>query len=355
MMRIGMYPFLSGLLLLLLSVPANLRAETTNEPPDFKEVYELVRDHLGGVSEADLNRAAVKGLVTALAPKVELVTNGPSEETSVSSQPVLKTGLFDGDIAYVRIGRVAEWLPQAIHSAYDALGATNKLKGLVLDLRYTGGDDYSAAASVADLFLKKEQPLLNWGNGVIRSTEKTDALTLPVAVLVNRRTKEAAEALAAVMRQAGIGLILGGKTAGQAMVAREFPLKNGDKLKIATARIEVGETVLLSPEGVKPDILVEVRPEDERAYYEDAFKVIERGNQTAGAGTVTNQVATTNRIRRPRFNEAELVRERREGANLDQDLADEKEEPEKPTVRDPALARALDLLKGLAVVRHSTS
>ena len=353
-MRIGFYPLLSGLLLLFLSAPPALRAETTNEPPDFKEVYDLVRDHLGGVTEADLNRAAVKGLVTALAPKVELVTNGP-EEGSASSQPVLKTGLFDGDIAYIRIGRVAEGLPRAVHSAYDALAATNKLKGLVLDLRYTGGDDYAAAASVADMFVKKEQPLLNWGNGVVRSTEKTEALTLPVAVLVNRRTKAAAEALAAVMRQAGIGLILGSKTAGQAVVAREFPLKNGDKLKIATARIEVGETVLLSPEGVKPDIQVDVRPEDERAYYYDAFKMIERGDQTANAGNPTNQVATTNRIRRPRFNEAELVRERREGANLDLDLAEEKEEPEKPTVRDPALARALDLLKGLAVVRHSTS
>ena len=352
-MRIGICT--SGLLLFL-SAQSSLQAQTTNEPPDFKEVYDLVRDHLGGVSEADLNRAAVKGLTTALAPKVELITNGPSEEASTPSQPVLKTALFDGDIAYIRIGRVAEGLPQAIHEAYDALGATNKLKGLALDLRYTGGDDYAAAAAVADMFLKKEQPLLNWGNGVVRSTEKAEAVTLPVAVLVNRKTKAAAEALAAVMRQAGIGLIIGGKTAGQAMVAKEFPLKNGDKLKIATARIEVGETVLLSPEGVKPDIQVDVRPEDERAYYyEDAFKLIDRGELTASAGTVTNQAAATNRIRRPRFNEAELVRERREGANLDLDLADQKEEPDKPTVRDPALARALDLLKGLAVVRHSTS
>jgi len=333
----------------------NLPAQTT-EAPDFKEVYDLVRNHLGGMSEADLNRAAVQGLTSALAPKVTLVTNGPADDASTSSELVLKSGLFDGDIAYVRLGRVGEGLAQALRKAYDGLASTNKLKGLVLDLRFIGGDDYAAAASTADLFLKKEQPLLNWGNGVVRSTEKSEALTVPVAVLVNRKTAAAAEALAAVMRQAGVGLLLGGRTAGQAVVAKEFPLKNGDKLKIATARIEVGETVLLSPEGVKPDINVEVKPEDEKAYYADAFKVIQKPELMASAngGSATNQVAGTNRIRRPRFNEAELVRERREGANLDLE-GNDKDEPDKPSVRDPALARALDLLKGLAVVRHSAS
>jgi hypothetical protein len=54
------------------------------------------------------------------------------------------------------------------------------------------------------------------------------------------------------------------------------------------------------------------------------------------------------------LNEAELVREHREGADLDAEPAAGREpEPEKPVVRDPVLARALDLLKGLAVVRHS--
>ena len=350
MMRIGIYPFLCGLLVFL-SAQTRVIAQT-HEAPDYKEVYDLIREHLGGTSDSDLNRAAVQGLTAALAPRVTLVTNGPTEEASPSGEMVLKSSLFDGDIGYVRIGRVGNGLSEALRKAYNELATTNKLRGLVLDLRYASGDDYAAAASTADLFLKKEQPLLNWGNGVVKSTEKSDALTLPVAVLVNRKTTGSAEALAAIMRQAGVGLILGGRTAGQAVVAKEFPLKNGDKLKIATARIEVGETVLLSPEGVKPDIHVEVKPEDEKAYYTDAFKVVQKQELVASANgaSATNQVAGTNRVRRPRFNEAELVRERKEGVNLD--LESGNDEPEKPSVRDPVLARALDLLKGLAVVRH---
>ena len=129
---------------------------------------------------------------------------------------------------------------------------------MILDLRYAAGDDYASAAATAELFVKKDQPLLNWGNGMVRSKEKSDAISLPVAVLVNRQTAGAAEALAAVLRETGAGLILGSRTAGQAMIAQEFPLKNGERLRIATAPIQLGDGSALSAQGLKPDIAVEV-------------------------------------------------------------------------------------------------
>jgi len=192
----------------------------------------------------------------------------------------------------------------------------------------------------------------------VRSKEKTDALTVPVAILVNHQTAGAAEALAALLRETGTGLILGSLTAGQAMIAQDFPLKNGERLRIATSPIQVGEGAPLSAEGVNPDIAVRVAPDDERIYYSDAFRSLHSTNQLFASPGIsfTNQLSSTNRARRTRFNEAELVRERREGPPLDTDLSPPREtEPEKPVVRDPALARALDLLKGLAVVRQSRS
>ena len=72
--------------------------------------------------------------------------------------------------------------------------------------------------------------------------------------------------------------------------------------------------------------------------------------------SLTNPPSGTNRATRRRFNEAELVRERRDSLSLDEDVPSRKEaELERPVVHDPALARALDLLKGLAVVRESRS
>jgi hypothetical protein len=350
-----MRSILAGLMVLLAGL-SPLRAAADGETPGFSEVYEAIRAHLAGESDADLNRAAVQGLVSALAPRVLLLTNrneGP--EGAAGAGVVSKSSLFDDAIAYVRVERVGDGLAEAVRRAFDQLARSNSIKGLVLDLRYAGGNDYAAAAAVADLFVKKECPLLNWGAGMAQSKPKGDAIRAPIAALVNRQTAGAAEALAALVRQTGAGLVLGGKTAGQAMMAHEYPLKNGDRLRIATAPIQLGDGSTMS-EGLQPDIAVEVSPQDERAYYADAYKggPISRA---AGAGFgPASMAAGTNSARRPRFNEAELVREHREDLNGDSEMGPPRpREPEKPLVHDPVLARALDLLKGLALVRQARS
>jgi hypothetical protein len=357
MMRIRIHSLLAALLVLA-GGQAGLRAQAKAEDaqaPEFKEVYDLIREHLAGMTEGQLNQAAVGALVSRLAPRVSLVTSAAAGGAPGEAPLVSKSSVFDGDILYVRVGRVGDGLANAISAACSKPETTNKLKGVVLDLRYAGGDDYAAAAAAADLFVKKEQALLNWGNGMVRSKEKSDAIALPVAVLVNRQTAGAPEALAAALRETGAGLVLGGRTAGQAMVAQDFPLKNGDRLRIATVPIQLGDGTALSEQGLKPDIAVEVSPEDERGYYGDAFKSMEKTNLLASGGlSLTNQAGGTNRTaRRARFNEAELVRERREGVSEADLTALRVREPEKPMVQDPALARALDLLRGLALVRQS--
>jgi C-terminal processing protease CtpA/Prc len=177
-----------------------------------------------------------------------------------------------------------------------------------------------------------------------------------LAVLVNARSGGGAEALSAVLRYAGVALLLGGKTSGQAMVAEEYPLKNGSRLRVASSPVRLGDGTDLS-QGVKPDITVDVNPQDERAYFADAFKDVSRTNLAANSGILaTNQANGTNRTRRVRFNEAELVREKRDGFDPDTEPTSAgSSELEKPVVRDPALARALDVLKGLAVIRQSRS
>ena len=364
---------------LLLAVPS-IRAETTNDLPDFNEVLGLLRTHLAGATEADLNRAAVGGLLTSLRGKVSIVSTNDSASSTNAS--LAKASLLEGDVANLRIAHVAGGLAGDIQAAVTKLGATNKLKGLVLDLRFGGGADYAAAAAVADLFLGEGKPLLDWGNGVVKSERKNDPIKLPVAVLVNRETGGAAEALAAVLRETGAGLILGGTTEGSAMIGQEFPLQNGQRLHIATSPVKVGDGKLLSALGLKPDIEVSVSLTEERVYLDNPYGLQSKLFAQAGESGSSTTLGGTNRSpRRARLNEAELVRARREGQSLDGEvpvsrLARPNEadlvrarrdglsldgdlplprnvEPEKPLLRDPALARAVDLLKGLAVVRAS--
>lgn len=315
---------------------------------DFQEVYDLIRQHAKGVSEAELNHAAVQGLVDALSPRVSLVTNEPAAHTAMP--PIGEARVFEGDLGYVRIERVDDGLAKGVQAAYQEMNSTNKISGIVLDLRYADGMDYAAAARTVDLFVSKSRPLLDWGNGMVSSHEKSNAITIPVAALVNHETAGAAEALAAMVRETDAGLILGSPTAGKAMVMQDFPLKDGEHLRIASAPVTLGDGVALSAKGVKPDIDVTVSEKAERAFYADSFLVVKQTNQVAGA---SNELGES--VQPVRLNEAELVREHNAGENPDQVMAKRPPEVHVPVVSDPALARALDLLKGLAVVRQNNS
>jgi hypothetical protein len=346
---------LSAICLVGLGVPRISKADgNAPEPPDVCEVYGVIRAHLPGANKEELNRTAVQALVAAFSPRVLLITNGGPAAVPSSTGVLAKSSLFDGDIAYLRVPRVEKGLSKSIQDCLEKLGATNKLRGIVMDFRYASGTDYAAATAVADLFTKKERPLLNWGAGVVSSKEKNQSITIPVAVLVNRQTAGAPEALAGMLRLLGAGLILGDQTAGQALIPEDYPLANGDRLQIGIAPVVLGDGTAFPPGGLKPDIAVAVSAQDERTYYADAYKIIPKA-RTAGRGGI-GPVAGTNLTRRPRINEAELVRERREGYSDDSELLGPGVvEPDQPLVRDPALARALDLLKGLAVVREARS
>jgi hypothetical protein len=319
---------------------------------DFDEVYELVRKNLVGASNAELEQAAVRGLIQQLYPQVSIVTNGA---VGTNAGMLAASSILEGAYGYFRFNDIAEGIDREFHTGFKRLSSTNKLKGLVLDLRFAGGQDYEAAANLADGFFTTRQPLADWGDGMRFAAAKTNAVSLPLTILVNKETHGAAEAFAGILRQSDIGLLIGDDTAGQANISREFALKNGQKLRIATTAVKLAGGGAIERKGLTPDIPVEVNPVEERAFLRDAYRPVSRPDRVAmnAAAAVTNLTASsaTNRLRR-RLNEAELVRMQREGVDLDSDFVPGREAgPDRPRViTDPVLARAVDLLKGLAVV-----
>jgi hypothetical protein len=334
--------------LLALSLTA-ASAFAADKPADFREVSDLIRTNLPGMTAEEFDRLSVKALVNGFGPNVMM---GP--HAAVSDAPLIsKAEVIDSEVLYLRIPAVREGLALALRQALDKAAVSNKIKGLALDLRYANGQDFSTAAAVVDLFLAKEKSLLNVGGKVLKSAPKQDAISLPVAVLVNRETAGAPEALAAVFRDTATGLILGGQTAGQTASLKDYSLSNGEKIRIASEPVLLGDGSPLSAKGVIPDILVPVDSAAERAWFSDAFAVIPPGSNLAAGASGTNKVSAASRTsRRPRISEAELLRERREGTTPDE-MEARSAEPEKPQISDPALARAIDLLKGLAVVRRT--
>ena len=344
-----------GFLILILSVlcfagSARLGAGAATQP-QWKEVYDVVRTNSEGLSEAEFNRAAVQGLLAQLGGRVRLADADAAATNETNTAMLASSAVFDDNYGYLRIARVNSGLASHVQSAVEKLASTNKLKGLVIDLRFANGQDYAAAAAVADHFVASEQKLLDWGRGSAKSHDKTNAWRWPVTVLINLHTTGAAEALAAVLRQTDVALLIGTNTAGQASTTKDYKLSTGQVLRVATSPVRLGNGEEIT--SLKPDIQVDVSPEDERVYFADAYKILSRPGTDLGGANVAS-LTVTNRSPRRRVNEAELVRMLREGEELEEERAKAaRPAPARPVISDPALARAIDLLKALAVVRHA--
>ena len=318
------------------------------DAPDFQEVRKLVQEHLKGVDEKDLNRAAVAGLLNAFYPRIALVTNQLDQAENGASHAIVKTIVFERAYGYVRLTSVRAGVARNLGSTISELESKQKLGGLILDLRFADGFDFSESAAVADLFLETERPLLKWVGTSISSTSKTNAIGLPLTVLVNRHTTGAAEALAAVLQWTGVSLTIGSPTAGQARVYREFPLENGQKIRVASQTVELGDGTALTDTGLTPDLDVTVEADVERAYLEDPFAPQGESAGNAAVGADGSGGSEPGGRERRRLNESELIRMRGET------VASESKEPEEkqaPLIADPSLVRALDFLKGWAALK----
>lgn len=315
--------------------------------PDFQEVYSILKTNLTGLSDADLQNAAVDGLLSRLGNRALLVTNS-TKSAEADAKPrdvVTAASVLETSYGYVRLGDLNEGADKKIGEVLHGLTSTNKLKGLILDLRFAKGNDHAGVYKVADCFFPGDKVIATVEGKAERSTGRSALNGMPTAVLVNRKTQDAAEVLAASLRAGKVGLLLGSSTAGELSLYRDIPLSTGQVLRVATGEIKFDDGSVMPFNGVIPDIKVKVSLLDEQLYLADAYKLIgataTNSNQTAAAQTRM-------------INEAELVRRHKEGLNPDVDVVPVKEGEKtvQNVIRDPALARALDLLKGLAIVRE---
>jgi len=341
------YTFFAAWSFFLWSMTA--QAVISNNVPKIEDVLSILRSNLPAEQAQALDASALKGLLAELQNRVILLTNPVVQKRALQENLLTKWTVYNDNFAYFRVGQVNGTLAQQIRKAYDQLAATNKLKGIVLDLRYAGGFDYREAAAVSDLFLDKELPLvrLEGEAGVVKSQSNADDLTQPFVVLVNHQTGGAAEALAGIFRESQRGLLIGSGTSGSANIFKEIEISNGSSLMVASQPVEIGRGKIIGTEGLAPDIFSAAPAAEERMFFDDPFKV----SVKKAVITSTNLVVSSTNSPRRRMNEAELVRLQREGVNPEDERAvGEKETVVIQVVTDPPLARALDLLKGLSVL-----
>lgn len=131
---------------------------------------------------------------------------------------------------------------------------------VIVDLRRNDGGNADAMQRVAGLFLPP-QTLLGTDHGrdkLERLYTPAQAQTMqpvPVWVLIGPGTASAAEIIAAAIRNAHRGTLVGRRTAGAVLRAKSYPLLDGYRIQIPIASFSDSRGRFLESHGVDPDIV----------------------------------------------------------------------------------------------------
>jgi len=255
------------------------------------------------------------------------------------------------------------------------------MKALVLDLRWNGGGMLDTAVGVADLFLDRGVIVSTKGRNDPEDRKEATApdssTDLPMVIIVNDRSASASEIVAGALQDQNRAIVLGERTFGKGSVQRIFPLNNGQcavKLTVAKYYLPSGRCIHREDGsevwGVDP--LIEVKMS--LAEYADVFRArrdseILRVNGKAQNGDSDEQAPPKDEGDRaePKDNGGAGAEPDGTGGDVtpkgDGSDANGVGEPELPPdlggpaadkkpVEDKQLARAIDVLKMLPVVKR---
>jgi len=142
-------------------------------------------------------------------------------------------------IAYIRVIGFGRHTSEDLQKVLQQL-ADQKLRGLILDLRFNPGGLLSSAIEVSDLFIAKGRIVSTEGRNVEArvwdAEEKGTFEGFPMAVLVNRYSASASEIVAACLQDHHRAVIIGERTWGKGSVQNIVQLEGGaSALKLTTA------------------------------------------------------------------------------------------------------------------------
>jgi len=236
---------------------------------------------------------------------------------------------IEGDAAYVRITSFSEQtesgLNRGIKKLQEELG--DRYAGVILDLRNNPGGLLDQAVAVSDAFLNHGEIVSTRGrqsDDVQRFTARDGDISdgKPIIVLINGGSASASEIVAGALQDHRRAIVLGTKSFGKGSVQTIIPLSGRGAMRLTTSRYYTPSGRSIQGTGIEPDLdvpqakveVLETRPRRTEASLRNALKNDNGKNGVTDKSGAENNEATKN-----------------------------------DTPQDYQLARALDLLKGLAL------
>ncbi|TNG01853.1 MAG: S41 family peptidase [Gammaproteobacteria bacterium] len=252
-------------------------------------------------------------------------------ERAIIQVKSVKSRTLEPGFIYVRITQFQSHTAELLREAVEDLKDENKhiLKGLILDLRNNPGGVLNGAVSVSDAFLNDGLIVYTKGrsddsaqNYHAKPGDVIDGA--PMIVLMNAGSASASEIVSGALQDHSRAIIVGQQSFGKGSVQTILPMHNGDAIKLTTARYYTPSGRSIQAEGITPDI--ELQPLKLSKKSQEEFSSIKESQLS---GHLTNGDSDSDKVK-PRSVKKDK-----------KSLAEE----------DYALFEALNLLKGLVIVK----
>jgi len=236
----------------------------------------------------------------------------------------------EDNVGYLRITTFNQQTMPGLKKAMAAVKAEagSELRGYIVDLRNNPGGLLDQAIEVSDAFINQGEIVSTRGREVddsqrFNASAGDMADGLPVVVLINGGSASASEIVAGALQDHGRAIIMGTRSFGKGSVQTIIPLGVSGAMRLTTARYFTPSGRSIQALGIDPDIIVEAatveQSEPARAGRREADLrgALENPNEANGVGEKEDEEDTH------ALSEA--------------------------TEQDYQLARAFDLLRGLAL------
>ena len=188
-----------------------------------------------------------------------------SEPTTVKltramvSLPAIESRMLPNNIGYINVDGLSAALVKDVAAAVQKLQADGARK-LILDVRNSATGTPEDGIALANLFLNKGHITYLVGQKVARQNFEADSskaiTTLPVAVLTNRGTADAAEVAAAALLDNKRAQVIGERTYGDAAMRRALTMDDGGAIILSVAKYYSPEGKAIQDTGVTPNVVV---------------------------------------------------------------------------------------------------
>ena len=273
----------------------------------------------------------------------------------------VRSEIFDG-IGYIRITTFSEQTTPGLMDAVDDFFREegDDLKGVVLDLRNNPGGLLTEAVSVSDAFLEAGEIVSTRGRDPeggshVYAKPGDIARGLPMVILINSGSASASEIVAGALKDHKRAVILGTRSFGKGSVQSVIPISNTSAIRLTTARYYTPSGVSIQGLGIVPDIEVElariepveggvVREEDLKGALDGSDD--DNGGENAGRENAGRENAGGENADSDDAGSDDSATDDADTGKVQDDAA---EAPVDRSKIDYQLARALDLIRGVAV------